>query len=271
MSAEDLDKLFRDKLNNRPVAPSNDAWERLQARMQPPVQQEEKKPVMWYYSAAAAVTLLLGVGFWTMNQGTDGLQSQGTVATVQEKPSHSTAPVQTPAMPEMTEEKKNSDTQATVNFPAASSSQTAIAANSGNATRRTKTVSSAANGQEEVSSMKKAENMVVMQPQPAQEMVASAVTPSKGQEVTADSGAPLEIIVKLDNSQAYAVAQASPAEFEETEAEKGTGRVLKGILKQVKNLRDGEKISLSELGIAKHTYALETRIGNKTISKSIEL
>ncbi|RNI27753.1 hypothetical protein EFA69_16725 [Rufibacter immobilis] len=296
MSAEELDKLFRDKLKDRPVAPSNEAWERLQARLQqaapqqetpnpfmvPVASQEQKEERgavrMWYYSAAAAVTMLLGVGLWVNRADIDPLQPSATVATVQETkpaaiqnsaPATTVEPYQTAPSATAQEE-----TFAQQEMKQAQPAQ-AMAAVSGKAagqqqTSKRNAVTAPVKVQEE--------KMTPLKEQAVQEQsLLAATTPANVQESakTASEPSDLKIVVKLDNTQATAsLAQASttvdhsPNQEEHTS---GSGRVLKGILKQVKNLKEGEKVNLEELGITKHTFALETRIGNKKITKTIEL
>ncbi|RNI30640.1 hypothetical protein [Rufibacter latericius] len=295
MSAEDLDKLFRDKLKDKPVTPSNDVWERMQARMQQasqpetpnpfmvPVASEEKEERgtirMWYYSAAAAVTMLLSVGLWVNRENIDPLQPSGTVATVQDaKPS--TPKVISPSVENTTAPASN-ENENTASFPVTPSqtpeqNQALASVNTKPIAPVAKEKVKAAAGETRRNEARELERPKA--PEKAQEPVMmAATTPSKTQEATKatpDAAGGLEIIVKLDNAQATpSLAQASTKETDtpQTEGQAGTGRVLKGILKQVKNLKDGEKVNLSELGITKHTYALETRIGNKKITKSIEL
>ncbi|ALJ00569.1 hypothetical protein [Rufibacter tibetensis] len=291
MSAEDLDKLFRDKLQNKTVPPRNEAWERLQARMQASAEEqatpnpflipaateekEERSTVrMWYYSAAAAVTMLLSVGLWVNRENINPLQPSGTVATVQDTekvPAQKNIPAQETAPVESSDD-------TVYNYPAAPAS--AAEQNQSMASVQTKTPTQAitgGDGTRPASRKVGTEKVTPVAPATTQPPAIMAVaTPVKTQEAAKNAAETptLEIIVKLDNAQATpSLAQASIKETDtpDTEDQPGTGRVLKGILKQVKNLKDGEKVNLSELGITKHTYALETRIGNKKISKTIEL
>lgn len=275
MSAEDLDKLFRDKLKNRPVAPSAHAWERLQARMEPAAPKLERKVIpMWYYSAAAAVTLLLGVGFWTAKEEINPLQPDATVATVQQPAV--TAPVQEPARAQETQKSAQADFSTPAQQPAAQQAAPMMAL----AEKTEKNSSAQATGNSQPASKKEnkpthVDQMpVTLTPDATSEAMASA-QPAPKEAVSSPKEAPaLEIIVKLDN-QKEAMAMAAPVEqaapLAQEEERSGAGKVLKGIFKQVKNLKDGEKINLEELGITKHTFALETNIGNRKISKTIEL
>ncbi|KAA3438166.1 hypothetical protein [Rufibacter hautae] len=302
MSAEDLDKLFKDKLQNRPVAPGNDVWERMQARMQQNAQQETPNPFlvpaaveekeergtvrMWYYSAAAAVTMLLSVGLWVNRDNIDPLQPTGTVATVQEHqqtPSERVSPAQETESDKVNangqpEQKSVADQDNTTLYPAAAPkaterNQVLASVNTKAAPTTSKRIEAAAERTRKEGVKEETTRAFQQAQEPV--MMAAAI-PVKAQEAAksnAEVGG-LEIIVKLDNAQATtSLAQASTKETDtpHTEDQPGSGRVLKGILKQVKNLKDGEKVNLSEIGITKHTYALETRIGNKKITKTIEL
>jgi hypothetical protein len=289
MSAEDLDKLFRDKLKNNPVAPSNDTWARLQARMHqtgedatpnpflvPPSteEKEERKPLMmWYYSAvAAAVTLLLTVGLWLNRDNLNLQQSTETVATIQ-------TPVAKPQNDATNAEPLiKKPVTGTENLSQETETQTSaqpqqmVASASKDLSPEAK-----AGKKEQAELLKKApvakprQNALVE----SSSMMAST-TPAKNAPTTAQAvePEPLEIIVKLDNSQATtatALASTTITDTPDEEEKPSAGRVMKNIFKQVKNLKDGEKINREELGIPKHTFALETRIGNKRISKTIEL
>ncbi|AKQ45511.1 hypothetical protein TH63_07410 [Rufibacter radiotolerans] len=291
MSAEDLDKLFRDKLKNNPVAPSSEAWERLQARMQQtgadatpnpfmvpaqPQEKEERKPVMmWYYSAAAAaVTLLLSVGLWVNRDNLDLGQASGPVATVQvptTKPKEVITPLEDLTQkPAQVEENIQQETEA--QNPAVTQPERMASATMNAYPQEAKEESKSP-----VKLQKKAPKTQPLQNTQAAEssMMASNTSVKRTEGVTpAPEDESLEIIVKLDNSQATtstALASTTIADTPDEEEKRSAGRVVKSIFKQVKHLRDGEKISREELGIPKHTFALETRIGNKRISKTIEL
>lgn len=286
------------------MQPRNEAWERLQARMQEAQQQETPNPFlvpaaaeqkeergtvrMWYYSAAAAVTMVLSVGLWVNRDNIDPLQPSGTVANVQQHqqaPTARTAPSSTGAPAGSTEEVITQGTQKNganneANFPASTAASKSIEPNQALASVPSKAAPEAFKESATTTSLSKKEENLAVQPkeaQPTQEpALMAATTPVKAQEAAKNSSAPasLEIIVKLDDAQATtSLAHASTKEtnLPQEEDQPESGRVLKGILKQVKNLRDGEKVKLSDLGITKHTYALETIIGNKKISKTIEL
>ncbi|GGF07810.1 hypothetical protein [Hymenobacter cavernae] len=58
MQPEDIDKLFRDKLQHHAPTPPDYLWTQLEEELQP----AKKRPVMWLYAAAAVIALLLVVG-----------------------------------------------------------------------------------------------------------------------------------------------------------------------------------------------------------------
>ncbi len=265
MSAEDIDKLFKAKLGNQSVTPRPEAWEQLQARMNPAAPKEEKKPVMWYYSVAAAVTMLLGVGFWTMKDGDSLLPATGTVANVQ-RPSATNPPValenetlagNTQISATKPERVVSDDAELLVSNPAP--------AEPGN---RKDEIAFNAKKTSETASPRPQEKSLEVSLKPDSKMVASSLV--KKAE-SAPQELPLEIIIKLDNPTTEAIAMVTPEPEDEPAEEKGAERVLKSIFKQVKNLKDGEKVSLSELGVTNRAYALETRIGKRTFTKTIQL
>lgn len=265
MSAEELDKLFKDKLANRPVTPSADAWARLQTQMQPQEEKKERKPFMWIYATAASVALLMGAGIWTLKDG-DLLSSQ---------PNATVATVQPSATPNRTNTQVISETPATVESEVAPQIA-AVEPVEKNSDKKyqpqaTTLASTASNHQTPHTTVEREQNMKASAPVtslPLERMPEPTITLASN---TAAEEAPLEIIVKLDNAQAsQAVAQADTEAEPEQEGRKA-GRIMKGLFKQVKNLKEGERVNLSELGITKHTFALETRIGNKKITKTINL
>ncbi|QHL86398.1 hypothetical protein GU926_02640 [Nibribacter ruber] len=278
MSAEDLDKLFRDKLQNRPVTPGNDVWERMQARMQPPVQQEEKKPVMWYWSAAAAVVLLITVSIWMLRPGQQINQGTAPMAKAE-----TAAPAKADDAPAPGNEKVDKEIIENFSTPQATGSQAlaSIQTEGQTASQRKANSTSAPAPSRKTERTKstvekmKTEAAPLKLSTPEPEMLAQASTPATNATSSSTASAePMEIIVKLDNSvaQPTKLAQTNPEPAEDKDYNNGrsTGKVVKGIFKQVKNLTQGEKIDLKELGL-KHTYALETQIGNKKISKTITL
>jgi cytoskeletal protein RodZ len=94
MSSEDLDQLFRNKLNNHEADPSPEAWNRLEEKLQ-----QRKAGVLWRnWSMAIAASLFLAFGTWALliqqpEQNTHLVSTQAA-DTISE------APVQTVEKPE---------------------------------------------------------------------------------------------------------------------------------------------------------------------------
>jgi len=93
MEPEDIDKIFKNRLSNLPATPSDDAWKRLQQKMEPP----KKARSMWIYYAAASITLLIISGIWffsnknTLDNGT--LASIKTPEAATSKPANPENPI----------------------------------------------------------------------------------------------------------------------------------------------------------------------------------
>src|SRR5688572_9418168 len=56
MEPEEIDKLFKNRLNGLPVMPSADAWARLHTKMEP---RKKKRTMLVYYAAASLLILLV--------------------------------------------------------------------------------------------------------------------------------------------------------------------------------------------------------------------
>ncbi len=62
-SIKNIDKIFSEGLHDYERQPRQEAWEKLEARLQKP--QNKVLPIWWKYASAASVALLLGVGgYW---------------------------------------------------------------------------------------------------------------------------------------------------------------------------------------------------------------
>lgn len=109
MQPEDIDKLFREKLERHAPPPPDYLWAQLEAELQP----ARKRPVMWLYASAAVITLLMLAGGAWLWRGANLNAPVGIVATVSTKPATAIS-------------SKNSSSQATL--PAAQLSTTTEAA-----------------------------------------------------------------------------------------------------------------------------------------------
>ncbi|MEM6523320.1 MAG: hypothetical protein AAGF85_04505 [Bacteroidota bacterium] len=81
MSREELDKLFRDKLEGISPEPSVESWSTIQARM------EEKKGVRFYLRIAAAILLLISfAAFYILNKNYTDAPSRSIAENVVTEP-----------------------------------------------------------------------------------------------------------------------------------------------------------------------------------------
>lgn len=283
MRPEKIDKLYQDRLGASTPTPPADLWNRLQDRIEtemPATQQEEKKPrgyMYLFYAVAAAIALVLTVGvvFFNIQRGqlpVEGIANntgllpeepliftqpeadvnQGIGQVAQQAPATETAipEATTPAIPD----------------------KTIVAAKAKAAIVKAKPVV----GQNKSNAKDSA---------PAAQLVAQAKqppipdTPQKGDyhsvgqtepaifaANTANMNAqPVEIIIKR---AVYVAPQQEEVELSGFEKRQ---KLAKNIFRQVRNLSNGEKVELSELGINADRIALETQIGKQKISKVINL
>ena len=115
MQPEDIDKLFREKLEGHAPPPPDYLWAQLEAELQP----ARKRPTMWLYASAAVLTLLMLAGGAWLWWGANLNPSAGTVATVATKPATKSAPAVS---------SKNSSSQATLSAaPPSTPTEAAVA------------------------------------------------------------------------------------------------------------------------------------------------
>jgi hypothetical protein len=74
MEPNNFEKDFREKLNQRTIEPSNNAWDRLDAMLSIAEEKQPKKNYKWLYIAASIVGFLL-VGTFFLNQKKDSVKT----------------------------------------------------------------------------------------------------------------------------------------------------------------------------------------------------
>ncbi|MHC2990195.1 hypothetical protein OB13_00805 [Pontibacter sp. HJ8] len=290
MKPEDVDKLFRERLGPSSPTPPADLWNRLQDRMEAgmPAKEEEKKPrgFMWMtYSIAAAISLLLAVGivFYNVQRGTvavDGMAQNKKQVPEQpliiEEPAadqpvvaQATEPL---AIPEQAEVQKTPETPA----PAPAKADAIPRATLAKAEKKPAPVRQGTpTAAPKAAGTNSAPQLIAKAEQPAipakVEKDAYINTGEVAPATLASAGSvnmnaqPVEIIIKRTSA-----VQPTEAEEELTGFEKKQ-KLAKNIFKQARNLSNGERVELSELGINADKIALETQIGKQKISKVIQL
>lgn len=72
-NSENIDKIFSEGLYKYERQPRQQAWEKLEARLQKP--KSKVLPIWWKYASAASVALLLGIGgYWFSNQKSNSME-----------------------------------------------------------------------------------------------------------------------------------------------------------------------------------------------------
>ncbi|WP_375435389.1 hypothetical protein [uncultured Hymenobacter sp.] len=287
MQPEDIDKLFRDRLEGHAPAPPAYLWNQLEEELQP----AKKRPALWLWAAAAVVLLLASGLLWLQLSPTSGTGSaplaasakptrsanQGQQAVVEPAkksvaathPQATTAPALASTLPKA----------ATVAAPTASVRQPEgahpearqqLTASTTRPTRINKT-------------FRPASTPEIVKTNPAPEAVAAtapktqperslpsveALAPARTQPALALAATPsvptgpIEVEVHRSND-ATAVAA--------TDAASTSRRSLGGILlRQARNAVRGERVSLAETGLPE-TVTVQARVGNRTLTKVIQL
>ncbi|SIQ94227.1 ribonuclease E domain-containing protein [Pontibacter lucknowensis] len=293
MKPEDIDKLFKDRLGPSSPTPPADLWNRLQDRIEtemPNAQKEEAKPrgFMWLsYSIAAAIALVLSVGvvFYNVQNGTvpvdrygladrNGLKAEQPLvitapatadkqlAQVAEEPS--TTPS---ADEELVEPVKPAETATAPTQPKTVKKQLIAKAVPSTAAKIGKSDISAKSVVAPQQLAIQVEKPVIPDaPQKGDYFNTGETTPVTFAANTVDMNAqPVEIIIKRAVHVQEVEADEELSGFEKKQ------KLAKNIFKQVRNLSNGEKVELSELGINADRIALETQIGKQKISKVINL
>lgn len=290
MEPEDIDKLFNERLGKMAPTPPADLWNRLQERMQeempqaapvpqlqPEEHQEKRRFGFIYYSIAAAIALLLAVGvvlkFQQPQTVTDQTIAQVDVtgkadATTEETIVTEPAPEQTIAA--VTPDETIAEPTITEDPTIDAEPETAVA----NKPTSRKAAPKATDRWVKVETAKQPAAMLAKQttkpatPEAIVEPTVATHTPVSF--ASAKSAEPVEIIIKRSVTQEN-VALASAAEPEENSSFQRKQNLAKNIFKQVKNLSNGEKVNLEEVGLSADRIALETKIGKQKISKVINL
>ncbi|MCR5890085.1 hypothetical protein LRS06_20365 [Hymenobacter sp. J193] len=276
MQPEDIDKLFRQRLQGHAPTPPADLWSRLEAELQP---EKKKRPMMWVYSMAAAIALLLVVGAGWLLRGPQSptTGSETPLAATQTPASAPASVIEAPA-PEVSQEKMI--VQAT---PSPAPASTTPEARSAAATRpqasapalvaaasrpaRPRSAEASANPATKSSFTDVA---VVRQPAAQPERTQAQPTPATSTNTfvasatpAASSAAPvgpIEVEVRRQAEKPVALAAAAPDRRPR----------LGGILRQVRNAVRGDQVSLADAGLPE-TLTVQARVAGRTLSKTIQL
>ncbi|RAK70128.1 hypothetical protein [Hymenobacter edaphi] len=308
MQPEDIDKLFRAKLEQHATPPPPSLWYDLQEQLEP--EEKKRRGGFWMAIAAAITLLLVAGGSWLVWQhqplgpGNAGPLASGTTTGGPGQPRPAEAPATTTPTAPSTPADADFGVDSTVRMPldpatiaarpAAAPTAEEAAKNSANpaATQATVTPRPASTHQQQQllarteraaaprtsdrpekpvfqptdeHSVADVRQAVAAQPAPAQ--TTASLTPA------APAGAPslpagaIEVEVRQHPEQAVALAPAAAAE-----APGRTRPSVRGVLRQMRRVAQGEKPNLAEVGLPTNpALTLQARVAGHTLTKTISL
>jgi hypothetical protein len=279
MQPEDIDKLFRDRLEGHAPTPPAYLWNQLEVELQP----AKKRPLLWMWATAAAVALLLVSGIlWLQLAGTTS-----TAPLASTTQSAATRPQKTAVAAPEKKEEIAATTQATPSTSSASSPTEAVAAKDPAALpHRSEGVHAPEHNQLATTNSprnqesRRASAALKLQPTPPAPEALAATTPTTQPErpavVVAPEPAPRPQVATV----ALAAAPTGPIEVEvrrgaETPtvatAASENRRSLGGILlRQARNVVKGDRVSLAETGLPE-SVTVQAHVAGRTITKVIQL
>ncbi|RDC63166.1 hypothetical protein [Adhaeribacter pallidiroseus] len=275
MKEEEVDQYFKNKFNQFTPAPSADAWARLQSKMEPP---QKKKSVMWVYYAAAVftVTLLSGALYFYLN--TNSLNPN--IQLTQLKPL--TVPLQVEPKLETSLADVGPKTPSALSTMEPQSTEKNIKNSTSNTAPVNKPV-------KKVKKIRPGILVAAAKSLPYTNHPDKAATPenyntdiatTNAPNTTSSNSAPaaseyvMEVIIKKDPEVLAAAPDNGYQTVEEAIKENVSkkGRLVKNIFKQARNLKNGEKVELSTLGLnANYRIDVESKLFKQKYTKVINL
>lgn len=283
MQPEDIDKLFRDRLEGHAPTPPAYLWNQLEAELQP----AKKRPVLWMWAAAASVALLLVSSLLWLYTGPGRISGSTPVAT--------SGPAAQPVAPATPLEKKSSnpaEVQATPPQELASNAPKATAPEEAPAAARrqpadaheqepqlaaaTPATRRAAPSAKRLATAPASEAVATTKPKAQPERKPApvdALTEAQPQVAvaalrSATPPAPTgPIVVEVRRSEEPAVASVAAPEPAETNSRVRLGNLL---LRQARNAVRGEKVTLGQ-SVLPETVTVQARVAGHTLTKVIQL
>jgi len=266
MQPEDIDQLFRDRLQGHAPTPPDHLWAQLEEELQP----AKKRPTMWLYSAAAMVVLLLVAGLGWLLRGSDATDTAGQLAV--HTPTVSTPKKDLPAQATAPQGLASTPSEAPVaTTPSASAAQPALSASPG----PTRPAS------EQTATPRMIAATTSTRPAPA--AVARLTTPEArperlGTVATAEVAAaavpatlaaphvptrPIEVEVRREVETPVLMAS-------ETSASAPQHTRLGSVLRQARNVVIGDPVDLQQVGLPE-TLTVQARVAGHQLNKTIQL
>ncbi|MBC8081769.1 MAG: hypothetical protein H7Z21_01035 [Hymenobacter sp.] len=274
MQPEDIDKLFRDRLESHAPTPPDYLWQQLEEELQP----TKKRPLRWLWAVAAAVALLLASSLlWLQLAPTPGTAPLAT----NPRP---TRPISQAPLRTARSEKKSVATtisQTTATPPLPSTSPKAAGA-----TPRPRPEATRPEARQQVATGHPVRASQAFRTAPTPEMPVPLPTPNelvittpKTQPERSSSVAEAALVPQPQPATALA-APTGPIEVEvhrsngepaAANAKDPTRRSLGGVLlRQARHAVRGERVSLAETGLPE-TVTVQARVAGRTLTKVIQL
>ena len=278
MKEEEVDQYFNNKFNQFAPAPSTDAWARLQSQIQPA---KPKRPTMWLYYAAAAITLVLLSGvllFWQRANQPDPNTNVAKLKPVitpfkteiAEQPILAkVTPATVEELPETTFDRWSTEAVSkgkVTPVPSSKPVKKKIKVRPGILiARNMDPIPYQGTGSHKPVKAVKPENTL---PVNSENLIIASNETNQAQvtEVVIIKDEPSETVAYAGN-QEYATAEQAIKEDLNRK-----GKLVKNILKQARNLKNGEKVELSTLGLsANYRIDVESKLLKHKYSKVINL
>lgn len=274
MKEEEVDQYFKNKFNQFTPVPSADAWARLQSKMEPP---QKKKSGMWVYYAAAVLTLTIMSGALFFYFNTNSLNPDNSLT--QLKPI--AVPLQIESQPEFGIADAGTKIPPALPTVEPAAAEKNVKSNNSNTNATSKPVKKGKkirpgilvataksipyNSQDNYSSPEQ---------KPKDAVTVASVNPAASGNTPAMEGSVMEVIIKKDPEVVAAAPDKEYYTVEEAIKENVSkkGRLVKNIFKQARNLKNGEKVELSTLGLnANYRIDVESKLFKQKYTKVINL
>ncbi|GAB3293658.1 hypothetical protein [Hymenobacter tenuis] len=272
MQPEDIDKLFRDRLQGHAPTPPAFIWAEIEAEIQP----RRKRPAMWLAAAAVALLTLLGGAWWVLTGANPGGLGQPELAATTPRASvpattpeiisnpQATTPSASPSSPieapadepasvvATTEPSLETRSRGVQPDPAPVSRP--LARPRASAPRHLALASSAAPQAPSVASATPTRPALTAQPQDP-ELERPTALPT----ATVASTGPIEVEVR-SAAETPVMADANTARRPR----------LTSLIRQARNAVKGERVSLTDAGLPE-SVTVQARVAGHTLTKVIQL
>lgn len=273
MQPEDIDKLFRERLQGHAPTPPAFVWAEIEAEIQP----RRKRPVLWLAAAAVALLTLLGGAWWVLTGSNPGRPGAADMAATPARPTpEATSENISKAQATPTPASPSSLPEAQANKPAAVVATTAPSLETRSAGVQPDPASESRRPARPQASMAPAPRQLALASAPAATQPAPTATPPA--RATLPERMPDPELARPTELPTATVALTGPIEVEVrpgTEAaalaaEPARRPRLTSLLRQARNAVKGERVSLTEAGLPE-SVTVQAHVAGRTLTKTIQL